>query len=189
MAYTYGLVKSNATVAAEVERERKALLTGLDPKEWYGRMRTSIEEMHGQTEDYQRQELIVKFIQGSGGFWELVRRLGEGEALGGGRELKIECHVDTKLLCTVVRCGAGATESTTTVTLEMGGTGSRQEWTLSWTEKDGNKVYAFRPENPIARRAVGKAEGGTFSDTKHADMHAMRGLLAEMGALSACKGV
>jgi hypothetical protein len=234
MAYTYGLFKGNRELAAIVERERVALLSGLDPKAWGRRLGPIIAGMDGQTEAYQRQELMKRFMQETTGFWELVNHLAELES----KTLSIECTVDAMLLCTIVRCDAGRTENTKSVTMQMGGTGSVQVWTLSWTETVGKKVYTLRPVAPVApiaskdvaawkeaateaakkarteatlkqaakevaawkeaaakaaaRAAVREAataaakehEGGAFSSTPRADMRAMRGLLAEMGALS-----
>jgi hypothetical protein len=73
------------------------------------------------------------------------------------------------------------------VTVTTDSWGSQYVWTLSWAEKDGRRVYAFRPEDPIARQAAAakEHEGGAFDSRPRADMRAMRGLLAEMGGLSA----
>ncbi len=138
--------------------------------------------MQGQTEDYQRQELMKRFMQETTGFWEMVNHLAELES----QPLSIGCKVDTVLLCTIVRCDpvtAGGNTKRVTVTTDS--RGSQYVWTLSWEEKDGKRVYAFRPENPIARQAAAakEHEGGAFDSTPRADMRAMRGLLAEMGAL------
>jgi hypothetical protein len=231
MAYTYGLFKGNRELAAIVERERVALLSGLDPKAWGRRLGPIIAGMDGQTEAYQRQELMKRYMQETTGFWELVNQLAGLEST----TLSIECTVDGMLLCTIVRCDAGRTENTKSVTMKVGGTGSVQVWTLSWTETAGKKVYTLRPVAPVApiasedvaawkeatteaakkaraearlkaareevaawkeatareaARAAARAaaaaehEGGALSSTPRGDMRAMRGLLAEMGALS-----
>jgi hypothetical protein len=165
---------------ARMDKERAKACRGLDPAKWGARMGPRIKGMQGQTEDYQRQELIVEFVPRCSGFWELVNHLAELES----KTLSIQCTVDTILLCTIVRCDAGGREDTKSVTMQMGGTGSVQVWTLSWEEKAGKKVYTLRPVAPIARQAAAaKEEGGAFNSTPRADMDAMRGLLAEMGAL------
>ena len=67
---------------------------------------------------------------------------------------------------------------------------SQHVWTLSWEEKDGKTVYAFRPDDPIVRQTAArkdqqKDQQRQFSSTPRTDMAEMRALLRELGSLGA----
>ena len=155
---------------ARLEKERVASLTAFERKKWGTRIADFLKTCSGQSEEYQRQQVLVKFGQDSSGFWQLAKHLEELEA----KPLNIEMHLDTILVGTITWCDAGATENIKKVTMEMAG--STEVWTLSWTTADtGKKVYTFRPDVSIAR-----------NETKNTDKAGVPGLNALLRRLLEC---
>ena len=133
----------------------------------------------GETEDYQRQQLLLMFARETTGFWELVNHLEELES----KALDIECTLDRNVVGTIVRCDPGASERVKTVTMKMDETGRTEFWTLSWEDKAGKRVYTFQPDVAVARKtgAVGDGRKQTGTMPATAEMRALLGRLEALG--------